>query len=112
MSTPETQLTDLHLERLVLIVDSNEAQRLVATWYMVWERYGDRLENPDDVGEALAEEFLAQWSKVSAVDIDDVMSLVPVLFENELLVAEGQVAPEALRFIQSRMLDLLQKPPR
>jgi hypothetical protein len=112
VSDPEPQLSDLHLERLVLIVDSLEAQRMIATWNMAWERFADELISFDDVGEKLTEGFRESWSRVANVDIDDLNTLVPVLFDNDLLGSEGKVAPEALRYIQARMLDALQKPPR
>jgi hypothetical protein len=103
---------DLKLERIVLIVDSPEAQRMVATWYMAWERYADLLQVSTDTGGQLTPGFKQAWARISRCDIDDVEALVPVLFENELLLSEGTVAPEALRYVQARMVDALQKPPR
>jgi hypothetical protein len=102
----------LKLERIVLIVDSPEAQRLVATWYMAWERYADQLTNSQDTGDELSPEFRESWARIARCDIDDVDNLIPVLFENELLLSEGAVATEALRYVQARMVDALQKPPR
>lgn len=95
MSVPE-----LHLEKLVLIVDSNEAQRLIATWETV-----SAMKLPEDKRNE-------HWAEISRVDIDDLEALLPMLFENDILGEEGTVAEEALNYIRSRMLDLLQKPPR
>lgn len=100
------------LVRVVLIVDSPEAQRLVATWYMAWERYGGLLANIQDTGDELSDEFCGAWARIARCDIDDVYMLIPVLFENELLLAEGGVAPEALRYVQTRMQDLFDRPLR
>jgi hypothetical protein len=100
------------LVRIVLIVDSPEAQRLVATWYMAWERYSALLDKSTDTGDELSEEFRDAWARIARCDIDDVDTLIPVLFENELLLAEGGVAQEALRYVRTRMEDLLARPLR
>jgi hypothetical protein len=97
--------------RLVLIVDSPEAQRLVATWASAWERYADLLdETQEELVKQITEHFASAWSRISRVDIDDVTQLLPVLFENEILMADGQVSPVARAYIDSRMLAAMEKP--
>ena len=102
---------NLRLERLVLIVDSAEAQRLVATWPTAWSRYQGMLEEDASIDE-WSYDFMSSWARLARCDIDDVEALIPVLFENELLLPEGVVAREALEYVQARMRDALQKPSR
>src|SRR5262245_31105493 len=68
----QTPVGNLKLERIVLLVDSPEAQRLVATWYMAWERYADQLDNSTDTGDELSADFRTSWARIARCDIDDV----------------------------------------
>jgi hypothetical protein len=108
---PDPAAGNFKVERLVLIVDSAEAQRLVATWPTAWMRYQGLLEEDASIDE-WSYDFMSSWARLARCDIDDVEALIPVLFENELLLAEGVVAAEALQYVQARMRDALQKPPR
>lgn len=103
---------ELRLEKLVLIVDSPEAQRLVATWETLYEKHDFSFIRGAWWLEAGVSHILVDWSELSRVDIDDAIALCPVLFENEILSLDGTVAQEALNYIRARMLDALQKPPR
>jgi len=104
---------ELHLEKLVLIIDSPESQRLVATWETAHERYHHLLPDvPPLMWADGAPRFIDAWATMARVDVDDLASLIPVLFENDILLPEGEVAEEALNFVRVRMMDALQKPPR
>lgn len=84
----------MRVESLVLIEDDDVARRLIATFELAAERFG-----PADVED---ETFVERWAAVSGTDIDDVVRLWPLLFENGFLHLHGMADAMALEVVRSK----------
>ena len=95
MSDPASQLEGL--EKLVLIVDDRDAQKLIATWPIVGPRQPAGATDGEDMDDR---PLILEWERVSGVDRERIARLEPVLFENAILGPDGYVSSDAMRLLR------------
>lgn len=93
----------MQLEALVLLEDSPDARKLVATWAAIGERY----DGDDDNAE-----MIEAWERVSGVHAPDIERLEPILFANGIISTGGIVDPEAQRYLRAHVAQTLQRQSR
>jgi hypothetical protein len=111
-------------EAFLLIEDDPDAQKMVASWPVVLRFVVETYECPPALArsELYSSAFvLSTWSRLSGVSRVEVERLAPVLVENEIVLANGTVDPDAvvqLRRIVTRKVvgdktirDITRRPP-
>lgn len=96
-------------ELLVLIEDRPEAQRLIVTWERAWEEFRERGFSGSTIRPEfkMTDPFVEAWSSISDVDVQDIETLCPVLFVNDILGPEGAVESWVVDFVRARMTAMM-----
>lgn len=100
-------MAQLDAEFLVLL-SSGSAQRMVVTWPKVVEKLGSPSVTFTPGESGLDDEFVAVWAHLSGVAEPDIEEHFPVLWANEILGADGEVAPTAINYVRVLMVQALE----